>query len=172
MKGVPILIEAFANLRDSHPDAKLILIGDGPERPVIEDRARDLELDNQVTFAGFRNQAEVADALGDADVFALPSFAEGVPVVLMEAMASRVPVVATRVAGVGELVEDGHSGLTVPPGDVASLARALDQLLRDPDLRASLGEAGRKKVCADYESSGQAKVLGSLFREVSGRGTR
>jgi glycosyltransferase involved in cell wall biosynthesis len=99
-----------------------------------------------------------------ADLLVLPSFAEGVPVVLMEAMASRIPVIASRVAGVPELVEDGVSGFVIPPGDLETLTGRLGTLLGDPDLRARMGEAGRARVEAEFdiahEGAWLAQVLG------------
>jgi glycosyltransferase involved in cell wall biosynthesis len=96
----------------------------------------------------------------------LPSFAEGLPVVLMEALASRIPVIATQVAGVPELVEDGVSGFIVPPGDVDTLALRLDRLLSDPALCAAMGQAGRSKVEAEFDIAAEVAWLHDLFRGV------
>ena len=93
----------------------------------------------------------------------LPSFAEGLPVVLMEALAARVPVVATRIAGVAELVGDGESGLLVPPGDPGALRAALARLLGDPALRCAMGEAGRARVVGAFDSKAEAAWLAQLF---------
>ncbi len=164
VKGVPVLFEALTGLRARHPGLRLTLIGDGPERPGLEAEARALGLEAAVTFAGYRSQAEVAEALAETDILVLPSFAEGVPVVLMEAMAARVPVVTTRIAGIPELVEDGASGCLVPPGDPAALAAALDRLAADADLRARMGAAGRARVVADYDSRVEAARLAALIR--------
>ncbi|MFV0359660.1 glycosyltransferase family 4 protein [Tropicimonas sp.] len=165
VKGVPMLLEAFAEVCTHHPDAHLTLVGDGSERPMLEARAAGLGLTGHVTFAGYRNQDEVAGMLAQSDIFALPSFAEGVPVVLMEAMASRLPVVATRIAGIGELVEDGTSGLTVPPGDSKALATALRTLMDTPDRARAMGEAGCAAVRQDFNVTVEAEKLGKLFRD-------
>lgn len=159
VKGLAVLFEAFAALRATRPDLVLELIGDGPDRAWLEARAAARGLSGAVRFLGYRPPEAVAEALAGADVFVLPSFAEGVPVVLMEAMASRTPVVATRVGGVQELVEDGVSGLTVPPGDPAALEAALARLLDDPDLRARMGEAGRATVTAEFDAAAEAAKL-------------
>ena len=164
-KGVPVLIEAMPRILASFPDAHLTLIGDGPDRAALEDRVRRLGLSGAVTFAGYQSQDEVAEALARAAVFVLPSFAEGVPVVLMEAMAARRPVVATRIAGIPELVEDGVSGRIVPPGDGAALARAVCDILADPGLAARMGEAGRRKVEAEFDIAHEAEKLAALFRK-------
>lgn len=166
IKGVPLLLEALHRLKEKHPDAHLTLVGDGPERKSLEAQVRQKDLHGAVTFLGYLGQAEVAEQLNKSDVLVLPSFAEGVPVVLMEAMAAQLPVIATRVAGVQELVENGVSGYTPPPGDLNTLVAALDQLLSDPELRARMGQAGRAKVVADFDVSKEAKWLGTLFHAV------
>ncbi|SNS77827.1 glycosyltransferase [Tropicimonas sediminicola] len=164
VKGVPVLLEAFKAVAAQHPEAHLTLIGDGPERARLETEAEHLGVSRQVAFAGYRSQEEVAAALADADLFVLPSFAEGVPVVLMEAMAARLPVVATRVGGVQELVEDGVSGLAVTSGDADAFADALLRLLDDPDRMRSMGEAGRAQVIDEFSTEREAERLAGLFR--------
>lgn len=164
VKGVPVLFEALVSLRRTHPDLRLTLIGDGPERAALESRARLLGIADHVDFLGYKSQTEVANALRDADIFVLPSFAEGVPVVLMEAMASELPVVTTRIAGVPELVRDGDSGLLVPPGDADALRAALTRLLDSPDLRRRMGRVGRATVASGYNVGIEAAWLSDLFR--------
>ena len=163
IKGVAVLLEAFARIRETHPDAALTLVGDGPERKALEALATRLGIAGAVDFAGYLSQTQVADRLSRADIFALPSFAEGVPVVLMEAMASRLPVIAPRVAGVPELVEDGVSGFCVSPGDADMLTARIDALLSDPALRASMGAAGRAKVEAEFDQTAEAAWLKRLI---------
>ena len=160
VKGVPLLLEALAH---THSEAHLTLIGDGPERADLEAEAARLGLSDRVTFAGYKSQDEVALALGEADIFVLPSFAEGVPVVLMEAMATGLPVVATAVGGVTELVQDGVSGVIVPPGDVKALVRALDGLFADPKMGAAMGKNGALKVAAEFDSQREAVKLAELL---------
>ena len=163
VKGVPVLLRALSALAPRHPELRLRLIGDGPERAVLEAMAAELGIAARTEFLGYRSQAEVAEALTEADVFVLPSFAEGVPVVLMEAMAAQVPVVTTRIAGVPELVDHGVSGLLVPPGEAEALTEALEALLADPDLRRSMGAAGRAKVEAHFTAKTEAAKLSALF---------
>lgn len=163
VKGVPVLFEALQSVIEQHPDVRLHLIGDGPERARLEKQASDMGLADHLTFLGYQSQAAVAEALSSTDIFVLPSFAEGVPVVLMEAMAAEVPVVTSRIAGVPELVSDGESGLLVPPGAPGPLAAALNRLLADPDLRARMGAAGRAKVAAEFASATEAAKLKTLF---------
>ncbi len=163
VKGVAILLQALAQVRERHPDVVVRLVGDGPERTGLEQQAQSLGLEDSVRFLGYLGQADVAKELNAADMLVLPSFAEGVPVVLMEAMASRIPVVASRVAGVQELVEDGVSGHALPPGDIDTLVATLDMLLSDPERRAAMGEAGRAKVNAEFDIAQEANWLGKLF---------
>ncbi len=163
VKGLPMLLDAAAALAPAHPGLRLTIVGDGPDRAWLEARAAALGIGAQVVFTGYRSQAEVADALTEADVFVLPSFAEGVPVVLMEAMAARVPVVATRVAGVAELVEDGVSGHLVPPGDAEALAGALGRIMGDAALRRAMGAAGRARVVEAFDARREASRLAGLL---------
>lgn len=163
VKGVPLLLEAFATARGRHPDARLTVVGDGPARGALETQAVALGIAGATTFTGYRSQAEVAALLEEADMLVLPSFAEGLPVVLMEAMASRIPVIASGVAGVPELVQDGVSGFVVPAGDVDTLTARLDRLLADPDLCRRMGEAGRVKVEAEFDVDVEAVWLHRLF---------
>ena len=164
-KGVPVLIEAMPRILEAHPGAHLTLIGDGPDRAGLQDRVHRLGLSDAIRFAGYQNQDEVALALARSAVFVLPSFAEGVPVVLMEAMAARRPVVATRIAGIPELVEDGLSGRIVPPGDATAFAEAVCDILAAPDRAARMGEAGRQKVEAEFDIAREAEKLAALFRQ-------
>ncbi|MEO0913564.1 MAG: glycosyltransferase family 4 protein, partial [Pseudomonadota bacterium] len=157
VKGVPVLLEA---LRDV-PEVALTLIGDGPERAALEAEAG--PLGDRVTFLGYRSQAEVAEALAEVDLLVLPSFAEGVPVVLMEAMAAGLPVISSRVAGIPELVEDGVSGLLLPPGDAAALAEALRALAADPARRAAMGAAGCARVEAEFNLGREVPWLAELL---------
>ena len=133
------LLRALARVR--HP-ARVTLVGDGPEREAVEAEAHSLGLD--VELAGSR--CDVAELLARADVFVLSSRSEGAPISILEAMAAGLPVVASDVGGVPELVVDGVTGLLVPPGDPAALAAALERLLADAALRRRLGAAGRERA--------------------------
>ena len=168
LKGGLVLIEALALLGQTHPDADLVVVGDGEVRARMQARAQALGMEGRVHFLGFRSQGDVRAAMADADIFTLPSFAEGVPVVFMEAMASGKPVVATQIAGVSELVEDGVSGFVVPPGDVDALAERLGQLLDDTALRDRMGIAGQKQISAEFNIDVETDWLGDL---ISGAGS-
>jgi hypothetical protein len=148
-KGFHHLIEAVARLRDRHIDATLDIIGDGPWRARLTEQIDRAALADRVRLAGVLSQEQIKARLADAHVFALACCvaADGasdiLPTVIMEAMATRLPVVSTQLAGVPEMVEHGVTGLLVPPADPASLADALARLAADPDLRTRFGEAGR-----------------------------
>jgi colanic acid/amylovoran biosynthesis glycosyltransferase len=166
-KGQALLIEAIASMRRSGSDARLTLIGDGPSRHDLERRAHELGLDDAVTVAGAVGQDEIRAHYAAASAFCLPSFAEGVPVVLMEAMAMRLPVVTTRVMGISELVDDGDSGLLIRPGRIDELTNALGRLARDPQLRERLGDRGREKVVAEFDVRDSGVQLAQLFGRIS-----
>ncbi len=148
------------------PDARLTLAGDGAERDFLERRAQELGVAHAVEFLGAVEHDRMSALYEDADVFCLPSFAEGIPIVLMEAMAMEIPVVATEIMGVPELVDDEQSGLLVPPARPELLAAALVRLLTDPELRERMGREGRRRVAADYDITGSAARLRSLLEPL------
>ncbi|GAA6207072.1 glycosyltransferase [Cognatishimia sp. WU-CL00825] len=163
VKGLPILLQAIANL----PDLSLTVIGDGPDRRQLEQQARDLGLADRVSFVGYKSQTDVAGSLKQHDIFVLPSFAEGVPVVLMEAMAAGMPVVTTQIAGIPELVEHGVSGYLVPPGDHLALSETLEKLSKDPELQHKMGAAGRARVQTEFTLTTEAAWLSQLFTQYA-----
>jgi glycosyltransferase involved in cell wall biosynthesis len=167
-KGIETLLGALARLAGGEPAIELTIVGDGPDRDRIVRRAAELGVDGAVTMAGAVAEDEVTRFYERADAFCLPSSAEGVPIVLMEAMASRLPVVATAIAGVRELVRDGESGLVVPAGDDLALADALRRLIDDPELGARLGENGREAVAAEFSLQRSAERIEALFVELTG----
>ncbi len=143
-KGIGTLLEAIASVRGEHPRLRAMIAGDGPDRASLVARARALGLDGVASFPG--HLAEPRDLLASADVFCLPSLYEGLPLVLLEAMAMGTASVATNIPGTDEVIRDGVDGLLVPPGDAAALARALTRLVADATLRRDLGAAGRARV--------------------------
>jgi glycosyltransferase involved in cell wall biosynthesis len=166
-KGQAILLEAIASMRSAGMEARLTLIGEGPSRRSLERQAQELGLGGAVAFAGAVGQDRIRAQYAAADAFCLPSFAEGVPVVLMEAMAMRLPVVTTRVMGIAELVDDGENGLLVRPGRADELARALTRLARDPGLRERLGREGRSKVLSEFDVRESGRRLARIFADLS-----
>jgi glycosyltransferase involved in cell wall biosynthesis len=149
-KGQLGLLEAFRGVLDGGVDAELRVIGDGPSRAVVERRAEALGLGDRCVFLGRMREEAVLSEMAEADVFAMSSFMEGLPVVLMEAMAVGLPVVAPSVAGIPELVEPERTGLLFPTGDVEALGRALARLCADEPLRRRLAAAGEARVRAEF----------------------
>ena len=144
-KGHEHLLRAMAALSPAFPQLHLALLGEGDRQEYVLDEARNLGIGDRVHLAGFRE--EIPEANAAFDVAVLPSVAgEGSPAVVKEAMAMGVPVVATRIGGVGEILENDRQGLLVPPDDEAALVDALGSLLRDPERRRTLGAAGRLRV--------------------------
>lgn len=170
IKGLRVLIEAFEKVRLSRPGLRLTLVGDGEDRANLELLAAGM--DGAIEFTGYQSQDAVAGQLAKADILVLPSFAEGVPVVLMEAMASRKPVITSIVAGIPELVEDGVSGFLVPPGDPVALAEKIDVLAGDAARRLKMGVAGRAKVQVEFNSAIEAARIGALFLDQGGEEIR
>jgi glycosyltransferase involved in cell wall biosynthesis len=122
------------------------IVGDGPERVRLQQLATALGIDSIVSFAGYVDQDKIQAYYDRANAFVLASFAEGVPVVLMEAMAKSLPVIATRITGIPELIEDGQNGLLVTPARVDELVAAVEKLIDDPDLRRRMGQQARIQI--------------------------
>lgn len=142
VKGVDVLLRAFARTRRTHPDAELVIIGDGECRGDLEQLADDLGTTGAVSFCGWTGQADVRSALADSTALVIPSvWPENLPTVALEAMGVGRAIVASRVGGMPELVAEGRTGLLTKPYDVGDLAHALDTLLDDPDLARRMGEA-------------------------------
>ena len=148
MKGQRYLIEAAALLRPAYPRLQVVILGEGGLRQELEDLVAERGLAGSVHLPGHRGDARML--LDAADVFALPSRAEGMPLALIEAMEAGLPVVATRVIGSAEVVAEGETGLLVPAQDAERLAAALAELLGDGEKRALYGEAGRRQYLRDY----------------------
>lgn len=165
-KGQHVLLSAVAACREQGRSVSLVLVGDGPDRASLQVLANQLDLGDCVRFTGAVGVDAVQEEMRSADVFCLPSFQEGVPVVLMEAMAAGLPVVTSRIAGIPELVEDGVSGFLLPPGDLTALTKALGTCMDDVGLRLRMGAAGRDRVSADFNSATEAARLRELFANV------
>ncbi len=162
-KAQILIVQACAQLRDEGLAFALTMVGDGPDRPRIEQAIERLGLGRLVRLTGSLNQEAVRAQFARADIFVLPSLAEGIPVVLMEAMSSGVPCVSTPVNGIPELIQHERTGLLATPGDVESLAAQLRRLIREPGLRRSLAEAARVKVQSDFNLSQNVAQLSRLF---------
>ncbi|MCZ7573794.1 MAG: glycosyltransferase [Ardenticatenaceae bacterium] len=169
VKGHTYLIEACRLLKERGVNFVCRLVGDGPDRPRLVEQVAQAGLAAQMHFDGTRTRRQVAELLQQADVLSVPSIPttsgrrEGIPVVLMEAMASGVPVVASGISGIPELVDDGQSGLLVPPRDAVALADALKRLHDDLGLRRRLGQGGRDTVTRKFDLTTNAAALAQRF---------
>src|SRR2546426_2295538 len=170
VKGQSYLIQACRRLAERGVPFECQLVGDGPDRRDLMRQAARAGLEDRVRFLGQLTQDEVREVLREADVVAAPSVPtrdgrrEGIPVALMEAMASGLPVVASRISGIPELVDEDETGFLVGPGDVEGLASALERLVRDEGLRRRLGAAGRAKVEREFNLRQNAATLMGRFR--------
>ena len=164
VKRVPDLLEAFRLLRERGVDARLCLVGDGPERESLERLAKSLGVVHDCFFLGY--QEEMGRWFESFDAFALPSANEGTPVSAIEALAAGCAVVATRVGGVPDVVQDGETGFLVPFGDTEALAARLAELAEDAELRARLGSTGRERVTSRYRVGRLIDEVDGLYREL------
>ncbi|MFA7603257.1 MAG: glycosyltransferase family 4 protein [Novosphingobium sp.] len=162
-KGQRGLLEAFAVVRGRTPGARLVLVGDGPLRAELEALAGELGIADAVRFHGALSEAETLEAIARSDVLVLPSFMEGLPVVIIEAMALGKPVVASGVAGIPEIVRDGTNGLLVPPSHWRALAEAMAVLASDRALRDRLGSAAGAAVQDEFAIDRAVLPLIPLF---------
>jgi glycosyltransferase involved in cell wall biosynthesis len=163
-KGFDVLIEAMASI-----DGTLLLVGDGPLRRDLQERAATLGIARRVVFVGEVHNHEMAAYHAASDVFAFPSVArsEAFGIAQLEAMSAGLPVVNTLLdSGVPTVSIDGETGFTVPPGNVAALAEAIEHLLSSPDLRHQYGEAGRKRVQENFTADEMVRSVGELYRRV------
>jgi len=167
-KGQRVLIEAVAKLAAQGRKIRLRLVGDGPDRAALQQAVRDLNATASVVFEGAVNQDRIRNLYREAHVFALASFAEGIPVVLMEAMAMEIPCVTTWITGIPELIRDGVDGLLVGPSDETGLAEAIARLMDDTGLRKRVGAAGRSRVIEKYHLRKNVALLAGVFREYLG----
>jgi len=166
-KGLPVLIEAAGRLRADGVDFELTLVGDGPLRGEIEALIQRHGLKDCVQLAGWKSSAEVRDLITNSRALVLPSFAEGLPVVIMEALALGRPVISTWVAGIPELVEPGVCGWLVPPGSSEALAAAICELLETPlDQLERMGERGAGRVAERHNIAIEARKLRDLIAQA------
>ena len=162
-KGLDILMSALAELPHS-ARWNLTIVGDGGDRDSLEEQAQALGISGRIHFEGWRSKENICQAYRDADVFVLPSRDEGMPNAVLEAMSSGLPVIATRIAGSEELIEDGRSGLLVEPESVAELSASLAKLIDDPVWRRKMGRRGRERVEAEYTWRSVAEAYAELLK--------
>jgi len=166
VKNLGLLLEACAILRDRGVNFRCVMVGDGPSHDELAGIRAQLRLESRVEMVGAATRGAVLEWLRRASVAVLSSHSEGMPVSLMEAGACGVPVVAPRVGGIPELVEDGVTGLITPPGDAQAMADALEQLLSSPPLRAEMGRAARRRIMANFSIGGQVVRLLKLWSDL------
>jgi sugar transferase (PEP-CTERM/EpsH1 system associated) len=160
-KGHIFLLWAAKNVIRAAPDAKLLIVGDGPLRSGLENMAVNLGIKNNVIFSGFRD--DIAGIMRAIDLFVLPSLWEGLPLTILEAMAAKKPVIATKVGGVAEIVEDGITGVLVKPRDPNALAGAIIKLISDNQLREKMGDAGWRNFNEHFNAERMVRETEILY---------
>jgi phosphatidyl-myo-inositol dimannoside synthase len=168
-KGIRFLLEAAAVLKPQFPDLKVVLAGDGFERPALVQLAQELGIGEDVTFLGWVSNAELPPFYRAAAVSVIPSLEEGFGIPAAEAMGCEVAVVASDAGGLPEVVENGITGLVVPRGDSAALANAIGSLLTDPERRRQMGQAGRARALRLFDWDRSAEQFEELYSEIAQR---
>ena len=164
VKGIPYLLQAVRVLLRERANVKLLVVGDGSIRPDLMTQARDLGIGENVVFLGHREDTD--ELLQALDIFVLPSLSEGIPMALLEAMAASRAVVASRVGGIPEIIEDTFEGFLVEPMDVNSLAERCRRLIESPDVARRMGEQARKRVERDFSATAMADRVASVYKEL------
>jgi glycosyltransferase involved in cell wall biosynthesis len=157
-------MRATVILRREFPDLLLVITGEGPHRPQVESLISELKLNDVVSLLGGR--ADIARILQGLDVAVCSSNWEGMPLSVMEYMEAQVPVVATRVGEIPEMITDGVEGLLTEPGDAEGIAKAVAELLRDPDRAAEMGRRGRERRRAEFDLDVTARRVGELYEQL------
>jgi glycosyltransferase involved in cell wall biosynthesis len=165
VKDHKTLLRAFVHVAADRDDVDLLLVGDGPMRDMLEGMVHEFELSDRVHFLGLRH--DVPALLQAIDVFTLPSLSEAASLTLLEAMSCACPVVVTAVGGNGEIVRAGRDGLLTPRQDPAALARALLQVLNDPDRARTMGQSARERVVTTFQQRDTVKRFADLYRELA-----
>ncbi|NPV52745.1 MAG: glycosyltransferase family 4 protein [Firmicutes bacterium] len=163
-KGVGVFIKAARQLVDRGLNATFLIVGDGPQRPELETLAGDLDIQSRVRFLGFRD--DIPAILGSLDLFVLPTLSEGMSITILEAMAAGVPVVASDVGGVSEVVTDGATGWLTTPGDAAALAGAMETALSNPDKARAMASRARLEVKENFDLRTMLQRTDRLYRDL------
>ena len=166
IKGVNFLVQAMAGVVRDHPKTLLVLVGKGEQENELKKQVENLGLTDKVLFLGWRSDVE--EIMACFDLLVLPSLNEGMGRVLVEAMAVGLPIVASNVGGISDLVKDGKNGLLVPPADAQALERAISGLLKDKARRKQLGKAG-KKMCRAYSAEAMVEQINNLYARLLGQ---
>ena len=164
LKGIEYLLSAFSALKQEFPNLRLEIAGSGPQREKLEALAAQSGLRDHVKFLGWID--DISSILSRWDIFVMPSLEEGFPIAALDAMAAGLPLIATRVGGVPELIEDGTTGWLVPPRDVESLTSRLRILLSDPELRVKMGDSGYARVRDHFSTAQMTERFAELYDEL------
>jgi glycosyltransferase involved in cell wall biosynthesis len=168
-KGFDLAVEALSAVSRRHPGISLAIAGDGPERARLERLAREVGVDERVTFEGWISPERVCARMGEASVVVLPSYQEGLPVVAVEAAWSGRPVVAADVSGMAEVVAHGRTGLLVPPGDRDALATAIDEIVSDRERARSIGLEARRLASERFSLKSMMDAYESIYERLARR---
>ena len=169
-KGIRYLVEAASLVRDASSRVRFVIVGDGNRRRELQELVHHKKLDSCFEFLGFREDSHLV--MKDFDIFVLPSLSEGLPSAIMEAMAHSLPVIGSHVGGIPELVEDGRTGLLVPPGDPENLAKAIGKLAQDPDTMRQMGIRGRERLEEKFTLERKVVETEALCHTLVGRNKR
>jgi colanic acid/amylovoran biosynthesis glycosyltransferase len=173
IKGFDVLIKAARILLDGAVDFQLTMAGSGPRRRQLKDLTRKLGLASQISFPGFISHDRVAELFYGTDIFIMPSTVQasgdrdGLPTVLLEALLHRVPVIATDVAGIGEVIENGKTGFLIPPRDPQAIAEAVLRMIRDRDATLAMAERGQARIRQDFDPETNHRRVLELFQEMN-----
>jgi len=167
IKGHELLLRAIAAVQGKHPDVSWDIIGDGPEQARLCTLSGELKISDKVRFLGRRSRSQVAEAMRQCAIFALPSRYEALGCVYLEAMAAEKPVIACMGQGIDEVIQQGMNGLLVEPDDLAGLTRSLSMLLDDEQLRRRIGRSGRHTILHGFTLADQTQRLAELYRECA-----
>jgi glycosyltransferase involved in cell wall biosynthesis len=164
-KGHTFLMQAVPNVLEHFPQTMFVLVGDGPLRVDLTEEVKKLGIQENVLFLGFRY--DIFQILSASDIFVLPSRSEGLPLVLLEAIGMGVPTVSFCVGGVGEIIQNGHTGLLIPPEDPAALAESIISLLDDETNRSNLSKAGQKMLAKKFSLESMCEKYANLLMPIS-----
>jgi glycogen(starch) synthase len=166
-KGFDLALEAFEKLCARYPDARLTLAGDGPERKALEHRAERLGIRDRIEFLGWVAPDSIPERMNRASLLLMPSRREGLPLVAIEASLVGLPIVATNVGGLPEVIDAGSTGLLVPPEDSSALTKAMVSILEDPKRARAMGEAARGRALERFDLQTQVDAYDGLYRKLT-----
>jgi glycosyltransferase involved in cell wall biosynthesis len=169
-KGIQFMLDALPEVLKYHPECCYLIVGDGVHRQALESQTRLLCLERNVIFTGQRT--DIPEILAVSDIFVLPTLTEALPTVLAEAMAAKKPIIASRVGGVPEMVEDNRNGLLLPPAQPDKLAAAVNTLLGDPERSAAMGKAGAAIAAEKFDIDRQCRQLEACYSELAAEGKK